>query len=53
MARAGGGADGPILDLGAGTGRVAAHLAARGHEVVALDSDPELLAVLVRARAGA
>jgi SAM-dependent methyltransferase len=40
-------ADGPILDLGAGTGRVAAHLATRGHELVALDSDPELLAVLV------
>lgn len=40
-------ADGPILDLGAGTGRVAAHLAAGGHEVVALDYDPELLAVLV------
>jgi SAM-dependent methyltransferase len=40
-------ADGPILDLGAGTGRVAAHLAAKGHELVALDSDPELLAVLV------
>ena len=39
-------ADGPILDLGAGTGRVAADLAARGHELVALDVDPELLAVL-------
>jgi SAM-dependent methyltransferase len=39
-------ADGPILDLGAGTGRVAADLAARGHELVALDADPELLAVL-------
>jgi SAM-dependent methyltransferase len=39
-------ADGPILDLGAGTGRVSAHLAARGHELVALDADPELLAVL-------
>ena len=37
---------GPILDLGAGTGRVAADLAARGHEVVALDADPDLLAVL-------
>jgi SAM-dependent methyltransferase len=36
----------PVLDLGAGTGRVAADLAARGHEVVALDSDPELLAAL-------
>jgi SAM-dependent methyltransferase len=39
-------ADGPILDLGAGTGRVAADLAARGHEVTALDSDPGLLAAL-------
>lgn len=37
---------GPVLDLGAGTGRVAADLAARGHEVVALDTDPELLAAL-------
>lgn len=36
-------AGGPILDLGAGTGRVALDLAARGHEVVALDSDPHLL----------
>ena len=37
---------GPILDLGAGTGRVAADLAARGHEVVALDNDPDVLAAL-------
>jgi SAM-dependent methyltransferase len=37
---------GPILDLGAGTGRVAADLAARGHEVVALDSEPDLLEAL-------
>ena len=34
---------GPILDLGAGTGRVAVDLAAQGHDVVALDSDAELL----------
>jgi SAM-dependent methyltransferase len=39
-------ADGPILDLGAGTGRVARDLHAAGHEVRALDSDPELLAAL-------
>ena len=38
--------DGPILDLGAGTGRVALHLARRGHQVVAVDSDPELIAAL-------
>jgi SAM-dependent methyltransferase len=45
-------AAGPILDLGAGTGRVALDLAARGHELVALDSDPDLLAAL-RERAAA
>ena len=39
-------ADGPILDLGAGTGRVARDLHAAGHEVHALDSDPKLLAAL-------
>jgi SAM-dependent methyltransferase len=38
----------PILELGAGTGRVALDLAAQGHEVVALDSHPELLAELSR-----
>lgn len=38
--------DGPILDLGAGTGRVALHLARRGHRVVAVDSDRELIAAL-------
>jgi SAM-dependent methyltransferase len=37
---------GPLLDLGAGTGRVALDLAAQGHEVTALDNDPELLAEL-------
>lgn len=37
---------GTVLELGCGTGRVALHLARRGHEVVGLDSDPELLAVL-------
>jgi SAM-dependent methyltransferase len=36
-------ADGPILDLGAGTGRVALDLAAAGHEVTAVDSDAVLL----------
>lgn len=37
---------GPVLELGCGTGRVALHLARRGHEVVGLDSDADLLAVL-------
>jgi SAM-dependent methyltransferase len=37
---------GPILDLGAGTGRVALHLARRGHRVVAVDRAPELTAAL-------
>lgn len=37
---------GPILDVGAGTGRVALDLARHGHVVTALDSDPELLAAL-------
>jgi SAM-dependent methyltransferase len=36
----------PILDVGAGTGRVALDLARRGHEVVALDREPALLATL-------
>jgi SAM-dependent methyltransferase len=38
--------DGPILDVGCGTGRVALHLAALGHTVVGVDSDPELIAAL-------
>lgn len=36
-------ANGPILDLGCGTGRVALHLARRGYEVTGLDSDPDLV----------
>jgi len=43
-------AGGRVLDVGAGTGRVALDLAARGHDVTALDRDPALLAAL-RARA--
>jgi SAM-dependent methyltransferase len=44
-------ADGPILDLGCGSGRVALHLARRGHTVVGLDVDPELIETLTaRAR---
>jgi SAM-dependent methyltransferase len=41
-------AGGPVLDLGAGTGRVALDLAARGHEVLAVDMDRELLDELRR-----
>lgn len=37
---------GPVLDVGAGTGRVALHLARHGHDVTALDLEPELLAAL-------
>jgi SAM-dependent methyltransferase len=44
-------ADGTVLDLGCGTGRVALHLARRGHPVVGLDIAPELIETL-RARAG-
>jgi SAM-dependent methyltransferase len=36
----------PVLDVGAGTGRVALDLARRGHEVVALDRDAALLGAL-------
>jgi SAM-dependent methyltransferase len=39
---------GGVLDLGAGSGRVAIHLAAAGHPVTAVDHDPELLAALER-----
>lgn len=41
-------AGGPVLDLGAGTGRVALELAAAGHEVIAVESDPLLLDELGR-----
>jgi SAM-dependent methyltransferase len=43
LAEAGGG---PILDVGAGTGRVAIDLHRRGFDVHALDVDPALLAAL-------
>jgi SAM-dependent methyltransferase len=42
---------GPVLDIGAGTGRVTLELAAAGVEVVALDVDEPLLAALA-VRAG-
>lgn len=45
-------AGGPVLELGCGTGRVALHLARRGHHVVGLDRDGELLQVLAERGAG-
>jgi SAM-dependent methyltransferase len=38
----------PVLDVGAGTGRVALDLTRAGYRVTALDRDPELLAALER-----
>lgn len=46
------GTGGPVLDLGCGTGRVALHLARRGHTVLGLDRDPELLGALRERAAG-
>jgi SAM-dependent methyltransferase len=47
-------AGGPVLDIGAGTGRVALHLAERGHQVTGVDADAELTGVLsTRARQAA
>jgi SAM-dependent methyltransferase len=43
---------GPVLDIGAGTGRVTLELARAGHRVTALDSDRELLQALERRAAG-
>jgi SAM-dependent methyltransferase len=37
---------GPVLDVGAGSGRVTLELARRGHTVLALDRDPALLTAL-------
>lgn len=42
-------ADGPVLELGAGAGRVALHLAGHGYTVMALERDPDLAAQLERA----
>jgi SAM-dependent methyltransferase len=39
-------AEGAVLDLGCGTGRVALHLARRGHTVAGLDLEPALVAAL-------
>jgi len=41
-------ADGPLLDVGAGTGRTSLDLARRGVEVTALDAEEALLAELAR-----
>src|SRR5437588_9859628 len=43
----------PVLDVGAGTGRVTLDLARHGHCVTALDQDPALLSELERRAAGA
>jgi SAM-dependent methyltransferase len=43
---------GPVLDIGAGTGRVTLDLAAQGLSVVALDTEAALLAALAHRAAG-
>jgi SAM-dependent methyltransferase len=48
LAEASGGA---VLELGAGAGRVALHLAANGHEVIAVEGDAELAEELERSAA--
>jgi SAM-dependent methyltransferase len=46
-------AEGAILDIGCGTGRVALDLAERGHDVTGLDSEPAFVKALMgRAREG-
>lgn len=42
----------PVLDIGAGTGRVTLDLARAGHRVTALDRDPELLGALAERASG-
>src|SRR5262249_37949539 len=46
-------AQGPILDVGAGSGRVTLDLARHGHTVTALDVDPDLIAALADRAAAA
>ena len=45
--------EGPVLELAAGTGRLAVPLAAAGHDVTAVDLDPAMLARLRRHAAAA
>jgi SAM-dependent methyltransferase len=45
-------ADGRVLDVGCGTGRVALDLAAHGHPITGLDSDADLVAELSRRARG-
>lgn len=40
------GVEGPVLDLGAGTGKLTAAIVERGREVAAVDPSPEMLRVL-------
>ena len=47
-----GAAGGPVLDIGAGTGRVSLDLAVHGVPIVALDAEAPLLATLDRRAAG-
>jgi SAM-dependent methyltransferase len=44
-------AQGPVLELGAGAGRVSLHLGEAGNELIALDHDPDLAARLERSAA--
>jgi SAM-dependent methyltransferase len=46
-------ADGPVLELAAGSGRLAVPLAAAGHRVTAVDHDPAMLARARERAAGA
>ncbi|HET9163218.1 MAG TPA: class I SAM-dependent methyltransferase [Solirubrobacterales bacterium] len=44
--------NGPVLDLGCGTGRVTSHLTRRGYEVTGLDLNPRLITELAGAVQG-